>query len=565
MSVKKLKVVLCWHMHQPDYRGPEGADYKLPWVYLHGTKDYVDMAYHLESIPKARAVVNFAPVLLEQLDDYVTQIGNWIEHGTRIRDPLLAALAGPGLPLEGTSRKQVLQAVLKANERNLIGRFPPYQRLAELARQLLAEPLLQPYFSDRLLVDLLVWYHLAWMGEEVREKEPRIGKLEEKGGGFDASDRHALLEIIYTTLKGIIPRYRALAEAGKVELSVSPYAHPIIPLLLDLGSAREAMPKVALPKESGYPGGEERSRWHLRKGLEVFEQHFGFRPSGCWPSEGAISDATLRLLEAEGFTWAASGQAVLSNSLHASLAGAAFPPHWSHRPYRLEEGKLNSFFRDDGLSDLIGFTYSDWHGDDAVGNLVQHLETIACATDCDDNCVVSIILDGENAWEHYPKNGWYFLQALYQRLSTHPQLDLTTFEAAMQKSLDQVATLPQLVGGSWVYGTFSTWIGDRDKNRAWEMLIEAKHHYDRVVRQHRLDPKRLAEAELQLAHCEGSDWFWWFGDYNPAAAVADFEQLFRAQLTCLYQLLEVKPPAYLGKVFAEGKGDPAKGGVMRKS
>jgi alpha-amylase/alpha-mannosidase (GH57 family) len=70
---------------------------------------------------------------------------------------------------------------------------------------------------------------------------------------------------------------------------------------------------------------------------------------------------------------------------------------------------------------------------------------------------------------------------------------------------------------------------------------------------------------MQLATCEGSDWFWWFGDYNPEAAVSDFEKLFRAQLTYLYSLLEIEPPAYLAKVFAHGSGAPAKGGVMRKS
>lgn len=564
MSANRLQVVLCWHMHQPDYRGPAHRDFQLPWVYLHGIKDYVDMLYHLETHPKARAVVNFAPVLLEQLSDYVTQIGVWLESGDRIRDPLLAAIAGPGLPLGQTERGELIRSALKANEQNLINRFPSYTKLAVIARQALADPELLPYLNDRFILDLLMWYHLAWMGESPRANDPRILSLEAKASGFDNTDRRAIVEIIHDILRSLIPRYRALAEAGRVELSVSPYAHPILPLLLDIDSAREAVPDMALPEISEYPGGEARARWHIRKGVETFERYFGFRPRGCWPSEGAVSAETVRILEEEGFEWTASGQAVLGNSLKLDLKGRPLPENWVHRPYTLAEGKTKVFFRDDGLSDLIGFTYSDWHADDAVGNLIQHLETIAKGTTCNPDCVVSIIMDGENAWEYYPQNGSYFLDALYKRLSEHPLLDLTTFSAALDKPAIAGSTLHHMVAGSWVYGTFSTWIGDQDKNRGWDMLAEAKQAYDRVVRSGTLSKKQLAIAERQLATCEGSDWFWWFGDYNPQQAVSDFERLYRAQLSHLYLLLGLEVPPYLSKVFAHGSGDPAKGGVMRK-
>jgi alpha-amylase/alpha-mannosidase (GH57 family) len=565
MSVNRLKVVLCWHMHQPDYRGPANSDFKLPWVYLHGTKDYVDMAYHIEAHDNARAVVNFAPVLLEQIDAYVVQLEAWLERGERIGDPLLSALAGPGLPIGDEERRFLLDACLKANEQNLIDRFPSYRRLADMAKTALDEPALIPYLSDRFIADLLVWYHLAWMGEVPRNNDPRISGLEDKGRLFDQQDRRALIEAIHDILKGLIPRYRALAEAGKVELSTSPYAHPIVPLLLDIETTNEAMPDAALPKATEYPGGEPRARWHIRKGVETFEKHFGFRPTGCWPSEGAVSSQTVRILEEEGFSWAASGQAVLSNSLNSLHNGAPLPENWVHRPYSLAEGKTRVFFRDDGLSDLIGFTFSDWHADDAVGNLIQHLETIAEGANCDPDCVVSIILDGENAWEYYPKNGWYFLDSLYERLGNHPGLELTTFEESIQKSEGAPTSIPSLVAGSWVYGTFSTWIGDHDKNLGWDMLIDAKKAYDEALKTREFSPERIHELEMQLATCEGSDWFWWFGDYNPEAAVSDFEKLFRAQLTYLYSLLEIEPPAYLAKVFAHGSGAPAKGGVMRKS
>lgn len=560
---KKLKVVLCWHMHQPDYRGPVHGDFQLPWVYLHAIKDYIDMACHLEQIPNARAVVNFAPVLLEQLEDYARQINLWLEKGILIRDPLLAAVAGPGVPLDLASRAELIRSCQRANEKNLVNRFRTFHRLIEISKLTDDHDESLMYLNDQYLVDLLVWYHLAWMGEYARSNDIRIHSLEKKRIGFTADDRRALIQVIGDLVGSTIERYRKLSEEGKVELSVTPYAHPIVPLLLDLRSARQAMPDVKLPNVKSYPGGEPRARWHIRRGIEVFKHHFGFAPKGCWPSEGAICSETLKLLEEEGFQWAASGQQVLHNSL--SLRGGALSENWVHKPYRLAEGKLCSFFRDDGLSDLIGFTYADWHADDAVGNLVHHLEAIADATTKEPNAVVSIIMDGENAWEYYPRNGCYFLTALYKRLTEHPRMELTTFSECVERQQTAAPSLPDLVAGSWVYGTFSTWIGDPDKNRAWEMLVDAKVRYDQVMATNRLAEAQREEAAIQLARCEGSDWFWWFGDYNPSGTVSDFERLFRLQLTQLYRLLDETPPAILSRVFAHGSGDPSVGGVMRQN
>jgi alpha-amylase/alpha-mannosidase (GH57 family) len=171
-------------------------------------------------------------------------------------------------------------------------------------------------------------------------------------------------------------------------------------------------------------------------------------------------------------------------------------------------------------------------------------------------------MDGENAWEYFPANGYYFLNALYAKLSQHPQIELTTFSECLAAKVE-VKPLKKLVAGSWVYGTFSTWIGDVDKNRGWDMLGDAKWSFDKVVTTGRLTPEQLQAAEIQLAVCEGSDWFWWFGDYNPSAAVSDFERQFRLNLTNLYNLLGCAPPSYLELTFTQGSGAPAMGGAMR--
>ncbi|MCP4698115.1 MAG: glycoside hydrolase [Gammaproteobacteria bacterium] len=550
---KRLKVVLCWHMHQPEYCA--GGEYKQPWTYLHAIKDYTDMAAHLEAVPEARAVVNFSPVLLEQLLDYEEQLRGFFADKNDIRDPLLAALAAKVLPADVDGRTRLVKACLRANKKHLIGRFPEFQHLADIAACVEEKPEFMYYINRQYLNDLLMWYHLAWLGETVRRKDRRVQQLIEKGKKFTLQDRLYLLKVISELIAGIIPRYRALHQSGQVELSMTPYAHPMMPLLLDFHSAREALPHCALPKKRHYPGGEERVRWHIRKGLESFERCFGFRPQGCWPSEGGISTIVLRILEEYGIQWTASGESVLRNSLYKSIA----EDQTASRPYHLPDSRISCFFRDDGLSDLIGFEYAKWHADHAVADLVKKLEHVANTVKNPRKRVVSIIMDGENAWEHYPENAFYFLSALYLRLTEHPLLELTTFSECLQQP--HAAELSKLVAGSWVYGTFSTWIGDADKNRAWDMLCDAKRIFDKVI--DTCDEAQRVAAERQLAVCEGSDWFWWFGDYNPTQSVEDFDRLYRLQLANLYQLLGAEPPDYLAHAFSHGGGEPETGGVMR--
>lgn len=555
----KLKLVLCWHMHQPQYSEPMGGMYQLPWTYLHAIKDYVDMAWHLENVPGAKAVVNFAPTLLEQLADYDEQLKGRFKGTGRLKDPLLIALDSPVQPVHVEERKTLIMACLRANDEKLIQPFPHFSRLVEMARWSLEEPERLNYLNDQFMIDILVWYHLVWMAESVRRGDVRIQALMKKGRLFNFHDRRQLMIVIGELLHDLIPRYRRLAETGRVELSVTPYAHPIVPLLLDINSTHEAMPGAALPEITNYPGGEERAHWHMEEGLRVFESFFGFRPKGCWPSEGAVSEATLKLIAQHGFEWAATGENVLRNSLKLSgLEGASI-----HKPYKLPGASPACFYRDDGLSDMIGFTYTKWGADDAVNDFIHHLLNIKKNTEGDHDRVVSVILDGENAWEYYSYNGYYFLQSLYKRLQAHPEIELTTFTETLQNGV-LPAKLPKMMGGSWVFGTYSTWIGDPDKNRGWDLLSEAKQTFDKVMATQDFDTETKQALERQLAICEGSDWFWWFGDYNSADSVSDFERLYRLHLSNLYQMLGEEVPQRLSEVVSQGGGGIEQAGTMRR-
>jgi alpha-amylase/alpha-mannosidase (GH57 family) len=559
MTTDKLKVVLCWHMHQPQYSEPMGGMYQLPWTYLHAIKDYVDMAWHLENVPGAKAVVNFAPTLIEQLADYDQQLKARFKGTGRLKDPLLIALDSPVQPTHVEERKTLILNCLRANEEKLISPFPKFARLVKMARWLTEQTSRLAYINDQFLIDIVVWYHLAWIGESVRRTDVRIKALMAKGKNFSFHDRRELMIVIGELLDDLIPRYRRLAESGKVELSVTPYAHPIIPLLLDINTTHEAMPDAPLPAITHYPGGEERAHWHMEEGIRVFKSYFGFTPKGCWPSEGAVSTDTLRLIAEHGFKWAASGENVLRNSMHLSgMEGESI-----HKPYKMKDQSLPCFFRNDGLSDLIGFNYTKWGADDAVSDFINHLLNIKNGTESDKDRVVSIILDGENAWEYYSYNGYYFLETLYAELAKHPEIELTTFAECLESGVE-AAELPKMMGGSWVYGSYSTWIGDKDKNHGWDLLSEAKIKYDAVLVEREFDDDTLIALQRQLAICEGSDWFWWFGDYNSADSVSDFERLFRLHLSNLYQMLGEEIPESLSEVVSQGGGGIEQGGTMRR-
>ena len=558
--MKQLELVFLWHMHQPDYRDHGAAgEFMLPWVFLHAMKDYVDMAAHLERHPQIRCVVNFVPVLLDQIEDYAQQFASG-----RFRDPLLRMLATPDMErISEADRRLLLTTCFRSNHTTMLAPFPHDQRLHELYLLLTRDnETAYDYLSGAYFSDLVTWYHLAWTGETERRRNPLLAALMSRGEGYEAKDRQQLLASIGELIGGLIPRWRALAARGQVELSSTPQTHPLSPLLLDFHAARESLPDAPLPFSAAYPGGRSRVIAQIDAARSSHAGRFGAPPLGMWPAEGAVSEDFVKHLAAAGCRWIASGEGVLRNSLAA--AGMS-DPRAAYHPWQMEKAPgVTLFFRDERLSDLIGFDYAKWHGRDAARHLVLQLEAILDAAGENETPVVSIILDGENAWEHYPYNGYYFFDDLYGLLAEHPRIRTTTYAEILGRPTPPLASaLPHLTAGSWVYGTLSTWIGDDAKNRGWDLLCEAKQICDRVLASGRLDAAQVAAVETQLAICESSDWFWWFGDYNPSAAVANFDNLYRRNLARLYRLLQLEPPCQLDTPICAGSST-ASGGSMRR-
>jgi alpha-amylase/alpha-mannosidase (GH57 family) len=552
-------------MHQPDFRDQATREFQQPWVYLHALKDYSDMAAHLEAHPGVKAVVNLVPVLLDQLDDYADQFA-----AGQLRDPLLRLLLQENMDrLERSDRHYLLNQCFRSNHSKMVDPFTPYKRLRDLYAYAVAQggdPGM--YLSGQYFADLVTWYHLSWTGESVRRNREVVARLMARGEGFTLADRQELFALVSEVVRGTVERYRKLAASGQIELTTTPYFHPIGPLLLEFASAREAMPEAPFPRADHYPGGRSRLVWQLEQALDSHARRFGSRPRGIWPAEGAVSLAFCRVVAEQGVAWTASGEQVLLNSLRKFGMPVDHRNEVLYRPYRIGAATGPAcFFRDDRLSDLIGFEYKGWHGSDAAAHFVRELEGIAEAAASESTPVVSVILDGENAWEYYPYNAFYFFRELYGALEKHASIRTATCAEVLDDpdTPKLSRTLPDLVTGSWVFGNLATWIGSADKNRAWELLIHAKQAYDLVLASGRLSAEDSAAAQAQLAVCEGSDWFWWFGDYNPRDSVLAFDRLFRAYLSNLYRLLNLPAPPQLAEPVSLGALNVHTDGAMRRA
>lgn len=540
-----LYVSFIWHQHQPLYKSRVTHRYRLPWVRLHGTKDYLDLVLLLARYPKLHQTVNLVPSLILQIEEYVA--------GTAI-DPYLAVALTPTEQLSDQQRQFILAHFFDANHHTLIDPHPRYAELYRLHQDKGSEWCLDNWTLQDYS-DLLAWHNLAWI-DPLFWDDPEIAQWLERGKDFTLSDRQRIFSKQRQILGRIVPQHRQMQESGQLEVTTSPYTHPILPLLADTDAGRVAVPEMALPQHR-FQWEEDIPR-HLQRAWDMYCDRFGQSPRGLWPSEQSVSPAILPHVAKQGFGWLCSDEAVLGWTLnhffHRDHAGNLFEPEVLYQPYRLEtpQGELAIVFRDHRLSDLIGFTYGAMEPRQAAQELIGHLEAIAHSLRSrqpsgrnvlEQPWLVNIALDGENCWEFYQQDGIPFLSTLYEQLSGHPSLKLVTVSEFLEQFPPR-QTLPaeRLHSGSWVDGSFTTWIGDPVKNRAWDLLAEARQT---LANHPEATETSNPEAWEALFAAEGSDWFWWFGEGHSSNQDAMFDQLFREHLVALYQALGEPVPAAL--------------------
>jgi alpha-amylase/alpha-mannosidase (GH57 family) len=535
MTDNPLYICFLWHMHQPFYKDPSDEIYRLPWVRLHGTKDYLDMLEILTQFPAIKQVFNFTPSLLEQLADYTEN---------NAKDRYLELTLKKASALSVDDKAFILENFFLANWDNMIKPFPRYfELLMQRGLHVVQSDIRRAaqYFRASDFLDLQVLFNLCWIDPLFREKDPFLKSLVEKGRDFAEEEKHMLIEKQFSILNQIIPRYSEVVKTGQIEVSVSPFYHPILPLLCDTNTARIAMPEVVLPhKRFSHPEDAENQ---IRMGLDYAEKIFGCRPAGMWPSEGSVSEEVLRLAAKQGIQWLGTDEDILSISLGKQLRDSSrniMDPATLYTPYSFEN--VSIIFRDHNLSDLIGFIYSKWDPKHAADDLMNKLIQIRHALPKNNAYLLSIILDGENAWEYYKNDGQDFLKYLYDGLSKEERLKTVTVSEYL-KEHGKGHPLNRLHAGSWIYANYAVWIGHEEDNTAWDYLTDAR---DELELFQKMNPEKdLTDAWKAIYVAEGSDWNWWYGDDHTTETQKDFDELFRFNLMKVYGEIGKEIPSHL--------------------
>jgi alpha-amylase/alpha-mannosidase (GH57 family) len=513
-------------MHQPFYKDLVSGEYRLPWTRLHALKDYYGMVRILEDFPEIHQTFNLVPSMIVQVEEYARG---------EARDPFLECALKPAETLTAAEHTFILRNFFMANPGRMINR---YRRYAELHAAHLAHSDIRDgkgIFGPQEFRDLQVLSQVAWFDEEFLEHDPEVRALVEKGRNFNLDDQALMGRKQREICSHVIPEYRKLAASGQIEISTTPFYHPILPLLCDSDIASVSHPHVPLPPRFCYP---EDARLQLQMARDYVKKTFGVAPVGLWPSEGSVSDHVLELAASVGFEWAATDNGVLDRTLRrAATSEVTYRPYnWSQR-----DRQMRMIFRDHVLSDLIGFVYSGMGAADAAQDFLNRIH---------DNCrgllgsgrdaLVPIILDGENAWEYYDHNGRPFFRELYGRIQNDPNMEAITVREAFERI--PAEPLTHIFPGSWINANFDVWIGAEEDNKSWRLLLDARRALEGAQN---MSEERKLRAREEILIAEGSDWNWWYGPEHETANAVEFDQIYREHLANVYRALGIPTPPEL--------------------
>ena len=523
-----LKIAILWHMHQPNYEDPGQDRMVLPWVRLHALKDYLDMPLIASQFENVRTTFNLVPSLLDQLDLYVNGA----------TDRHLELTQSDATQLAEEDKLEILHTFFQAHPERMIEPYPRFRSLYKKMRESSGQPVQASLFTSEEIRDIQVWSNLTWVDPTFRSEEP-VRSLFAKGQHYTEEDKISLLEWQRALMKRVVPTYRRLLDENRLEISFTPYYHPILPLLCDTDAAREAIAGISLPQvRFRHP---EDARTQIAMACKRYEELFGRPLIGMWPSEGSVSEEAAGIIAEHGIKWIATDEEVLYQSLRkGGQTNIRGNPHAVY-----EYAGLKLFFRDHGLSDKIGFVYSAWSTERAIDDFFFHLKEIRRQRIKElDRTVVAIILDGENAWEYFPNDGYEFLNEFYRRISADPELNAVTMtEAAGGLS---ATPLKSLFAGSWINHNFRIWIGHPEDNAAWDFLTAARDTLVRFQTENpAYDTEKISRAWQQIYTAEGSDWCWWYGDEHRGPHNSEFDRLFRRHLMAMYTILGLAVPVEL--------------------
>jgi alpha-amylase/alpha-mannosidase (GH57 family) len=531
-----LNVAFLWHMHQPYYVDPLRGTVLMPWVRLHATKGYLDMVWLVDQFPEFHCTFNLTPVLLKQIEQLAKD---------EVDDLWYELAATPAESLSLAQKCGVLEHFFKANKDNMIKPYPRYWSLLQKRGLNVTRPGLETVagsFTDQEYRDLQVWFNLAWFGYAGERRYPEIGELKRKGRDFTEKDKRVLFGRQRDVLENVPGLYKALSDRGQIEISTTPFYHPIMPLVHNTEFARRCMPQRGLPPTFSHP---EDVRAHLALARDYHAQLFGAPPHGVWPSEGSVCPELIPILQELGYEWFATDEEILWRSVAALHPDHVLPREYLFQGFRAQFGNAGMClaFRERTVSDFIGFTAARNEPLQAAEFVAGQIEQIARSTQGPDP-LCTVILDGENAWEHFPDGGESFLRELYPRLTSSSSIKTTTLHDYFTAH-PPGAVIHTLHTGSWINADFHIWIGHPEDNRAWELLGRTRDFLQAKAGRKEISPDKYRKAMLEIYAAEGSDWFWWYGDDFVTENDLIFDELFRTHLQNVYRIVGVPVPDVL--------------------
>ena len=532
-QTKKLSIAFYWHMHQPVYQLTPTGDYLMPWVRLHAVKDYLDMVLILEKFPKIKLNFNLVPVLLDSLIDYGENDLHDIHSRLTITDVE---------DLTADDKEFIINNFFDANFHSMILPSEEYNRLYQ-KYQLNPENDIN-MFSNQEYSDLMALFNLAWFDPIYKNIYPELKKLIKKGKNYTTEDRIKIIDIQRDIIRKIIPTYKKFSDEGRIEITTSPYYHPIIPILLDIKSIKKS-------SENDLPTNlkmELDAKMQTEMALDRMENIFGKRPRGIWPSEHCISSKELGLFKELGVDWTISDEGILSNSINFEFVrdfrGYLEDPYHLLKSYKYKDDGVNIIFRDSVIPNLIGFEYPNHPAESAANDLYDRIKVAQSKllSSPDENHLITIAMDGENCWENYTADGSTFLSTIYSLIENDPSLETVLISDYLDKDIQK--PLNKISSGSWVNRNFKLWIDEPLKNLAWTYLKQVRDDFSAYVKQNPLNPN-IEAARRELFICEGSDWFWWYGEPNDSGRDNIFDYIFREHLKNIYVFLGLEVPQYL--------------------
>lgn len=545
-QTKKLSIAFYWHMHQPVYQLTPDGDFLMPWVRLHAVKDYYAMAELLNKFKKIKLNFNLVPVLLDSLIDYG-------ENG--IHDLHSRITVKSVEELSPDDKEFILNNFFDAGYQTMIFPNEEYNRLYQ--KRISKSECSLDIFSDQEYSDLMALFNLAWFEPDLKNKYPALKKLIKKGKNYTLEDRQNIIEIQREVIRKIIPTYKKLLSKNRIEITTSPYYHPILPILLDINGIKKSFSEdLPVDLKMGLD-----AKVQTELAIKRIEELFGKRPKGIWPSEHCVSPKMLDMFKNLGIEWTISDEGILSNSIETEFVrdfkGYLEDPYHLLKSYEYKNG-LKMIFRDAVIPNLISFEYPNHDAELAANDLYDRIKVAQAKllTSPDENHLITIAMDGENCWENYPQDGFVFLKKLYKLIEDDKSLETVLISDYLEKEKHH-KSLNKIYAGSWINRNFKLWIDEPLKNLAWSYLKQVRDDFSAFVKKNPLNPN-IEQARKELFICEGSDWFWWYGEPNDSGRDNIFDYLFREHLKNIYIFLGLEPPAYLDTPLISAIAKPSR-------